>query len=99
MPMIAGEYLGSGSADLLGGFELALGDTPLQLFEPGAHAAHRLEALGAFERQASSECTMNTRMPGCFETTSCTRVFGGADFSRAAIPSGHSIQGPVALWI
>jgi hypothetical protein len=31
--MIAGEDLGSGSADLLGGFELALGDTPLQLFE------------------------------------------------------------------
>jgi len=50
--MIASEDLGSGRAGLLGSLELAVGDTPLQLFQSRAHAVHRLDALGALERQA-----------------------------------------------
>src|ERR1700689_2229300 len=52
MAMIAPEDARRRGADLLGGLDLAFGDASLKLLQPGAHAFHRLDALGALIGEA-----------------------------------------------
>ena len=97
MTMIAGEDSGSGSAD----FWAAL-SRPLAIRRSSFSSFVRTRSIALMRcvrsnARRSSEWTTNTRTPDWFEATSWTSVFGGVDFSRAVMPTGHSIQGPVAL--
>ena len=65
---------------------------------PPALSASPFLALRARTSRRSSLWTTKTRTPDLPEATSCTKVFGTCDFSRAEIPAGHSNQGSVALW-
>src|ERR1700747_2949811 len=49
MTVIAREYPGRSSPDLLGRLEASVGDTSREFLKPGAHALHRLHALAALE--------------------------------------------------
>ena len=92
MTMIAGGDSGSGSADFLGGFEPAVGDTALQLFELRAHAVHRLDALRALERQALlgvDDEHAHARLVRSHLLDECLRrgrFFAGGDADRAFDP-------------
>jgi hypothetical protein len=97
--VIAREDAGSGGADLLRSLESPIGDTLLKLLEPRAHAIHGPDALAALVGRPLFGVDNKTRTPGSLEATSWTMVFGGVDFSRATMPTGHSIHGPVALWM
>ena len=111
MAMIAGEDARRGSADLLCSLEPAGGDAPLKRLQLGAHAFHRRDALSVLIGEAVVRMDDEHPHPGCCDGTSCTSVFGADDFSRAVMgspsrkrdgvprPAGHSIHGPVALWM
>ena len=49
MAMIAREHARRRGTDLLGGFELSLGNATFELFEPCPHPLHRLDAVPALE--------------------------------------------------
>ena len=52
MAMIAREHARRRGTDLLGGFELSLGNATFEFFEPCPHPLHRLDAVPALERLA-----------------------------------------------
>ena len=80
MTMIAGEYSGSGSADFRDGFEPAVGDTALQLFELRAHAVHGLERCVRSNARRSSDWRPSARTPDWLRSNRLDEVFGRVDF-------------------
>jgi hypothetical protein len=73
-------------------------DGMLEETEHAVRAAPVVVTMTMIARR-SSEWTTNTRTPGWFDSSSCTNVLGADAFSRAVMPAGHSIHGPVALWM
>src|SRR5215469_7456887 len=60
------------------------------------HLQHRLFPFAALGCQALLTADHKHPHPALPEATSCTRVLGTGYFSLAAMPAGHSNQGPVA---
>src|SRR5258708_284537 len=97
--VVAREHPAGRCPDFLWRFQFALGHSLLERFEFLLHFLHRLSRSPRSYSRRSSLWTTKTRTPDLPEATSCTKVFGTCDFSRAEIPAGHSNQGPLPLWI
>jgi hypothetical protein len=97
--VIAREHALRRGTDLLRRLELSLGNAAFEFSSLGRTRSIALMRCLRSKAWRSSEWTTNTRTPGWFEGTCWTSVLGDDAFSRAVMPTGHSIHGPVALWI